>query len=115
MIGLDRRGWLATVVIALTSLALWAGGCRTNQPMGDQFSDGWITTKVKSKLAADPEVSALNVSVTTEEGVVFLTGRVANEHQREEAVRLARNTEGVRDVVDHLSVGAYGTNATGSN
>jgi osmotically-inducible protein OsmY len=64
---------------------------------------------VKSKLAADPEVSALDVSVQTEEGVVTLTGRVHDDEQRREAVRLARDTEGVRRVVDEIKVGTAAT------
>lgn len=93
---------------ALAACLLMSAGvvaCRTTQPASMQVDDAWITTKVKSKLAADPQVSALNVSVGTEDGVVTLTGRVADEVARREAVKLARDTEGVKDVRDLLEVG----------
>jgi hyperosmotically inducible protein len=70
-----------------------------------QVDDAWITTKVKSKLAADPQVSAVNVSVETDEGVVTLTGRVKTDVARREAVKLARDTEGVSAVRDLIEVG----------
>jgi osmotically-inducible protein OsmY len=69
------------------------------------MSDASITTKIKSKYVADPEVAALNVSVNTEEGVVYLTGRVKNQEQKAEAERVARDTDGVKDVVNNIKVG----------
>lgn len=81
--------------------------CSTNQPARVQMKDSEITTKVKTKFIGDPEVKAHDINVTTEEGVVYLTGRVDNQQQKDEAERLARNTNGVRDVVNHLKVGEY--------
>jgi len=87
------------------SLITGAVACRTTQSSSTQVDDAWITTKVKSKLAADPQVNAMNVSVATDEGVVTLTGRVKTDVARREAVKLARDTEGVRRVRDLLEVG----------
>lgn len=67
-------------------------------------TDAGITTAVKSKLAADDNVSAFQVDVDTAEGVVTLTGNVGSQAARERAVMLARDTDGVRDVVDNLDV-----------
>lgn len=94
-----------TALCASLVLALALGACSTTQPAGTQVDDAWITTKVESKLAADPQVSALNVNVNTNEGVVTLTGRVKSEENRREAVKLARDTEGVKEVRDLLEVG----------
>jgi len=86
---------LATVMVS----------CRSTQPASEQVDDAWITTKVRSKYLADPDVKAFNISVTTEEGVVYLTGRVKEEDQRAEAQKLAAETEGVKSVVNHIQVG----------
>jgi hyperosmotically inducible protein len=67
-------------------------------------TDAGITTAVKSKFAADDTVKAYQIDVTTENKVVTLEGRVENSAAREQAITLARNTDGVSDVVDKLAV-----------
>ena len=67
-------------------------------------TDAGITTAVKSKLAADDTVKAYKVDVDTANKVVTLSGEVDTEAQRAHAVMIARNTDGVADVVDQLRV-----------
>lgn len=67
-------------------------------------TDAGITTAVKSKFAADDTVKAYQIDVTTENKVVTLAGSVETSVAKDQAVMLARNTEGVRDVVDRLTV-----------
>ena len=76
-------------------------------------TDPGITTAVKSKFAADDTVKAYQIDVDTSNGVVTLTGIVDSPAAEEHAITLARRTEGVADVVDHLSVGAPATSTTG--
>jgi osmotically-inducible protein OsmY len=67
-------------------------------------TDAGITTSVKSKLAADDTVKAYQIDVDTREGVVTLSGNVENMAAKEQAVRIARETSGVRNVVDQVRV-----------
>jgi hypothetical protein len=67
-------------------------------------SDAGITTAVKSKLAADDSVKAYKVDVDTQNKVVTLSGEVDTEAQRAHAVTIARNTDGVADVIDQLRI-----------
>jgi len=67
-------------------------------------TDAGITTSVKSKLAADDMVKAYQVDVDTNNKVVTLRGEVETTAQKEHAVMVARNTAGVRDVIDQLRV-----------
>ena len=67
-------------------------------------TDAGITTAVKSKLAADDTVKAYKVDVDTANKVVTLSGEVDTEAQRAHAVMIARNTDGVADVVDQLRI-----------
>ena len=67
-------------------------------------SDAGITTAVKSKLAADDTVKAYQVDVDTQNKVVTLSGDVDTTAQKEHAVLIARNTNGVADVIDNLRV-----------
>ncbi len=67
-------------------------------------TDAGITTAVKTKLAADDTVKAYQVDVDTSNKVVTLRGDVETMAQKEHAVTIARNTDGVTDVIDQLRV-----------
>ena len=67
-------------------------------------TDSGITTNVKTKLAADDIVKASQVDVTTHNHVVTLTGEVDTAIEKDQALKIARNTDGVRDVIDQLRV-----------
>ena len=69
-------------------------------------TDPGITTAVKSKLAADDRVKAYQIDVDTKDGIVTLTGTVDAAPAREQAIIIARGTDGVNDVVDHIVVAA---------
>ena len=68
------------------------------------FSDAALTASVKTRLAADPVVSALRIDVDTEAQVVTLTGDVRADAEKDQALKVARETEGVKSVVDRLTV-----------
>ena len=67
-------------------------------------SDAGITTNVKTKLAADDTVEANDINVTTRDRVVTLSGAVETTAAKDQAIQIARQTEGVSDVVDQLTV-----------
>ncbi len=96
---------LAAGLIVLVA-TLGAFACSTTQPPGEQVNDAALTTKVKAKLAADPEINPFKIDVDTDNGMVTLRGRVDEEGDRTEAVKLARQTSGVRGVHDEIQVGA---------
>lgn len=70
----------------------------------DAVQEGGITAKIKAKMALDDSVKALDISVDTDGSIVTLSGVVGSAAQRERAVQLARETEGVTQVVDRLRV-----------
>ncbi len=90
----------------LTALAL-AGtvACSTNQSIGSQIDDTAITTKINAKMAGSSDVSAFNVDVDTQDGVVRLSGTVKRTQAKRTAARIARNTRGVRRVINDIEVG----------
>ena len=65
-----------------------------------------LTTKIKAKMALDDTIEAARIDVDTTNGGVTLSGTVATEAQRTRAVQLAKETDGVREVVDRLRVGS---------
>jgi hyperosmotically inducible protein len=66
--------------------------------------NGAITAKIKAKMALDDQVKAANIDIDTAGSVVTLTGRVGSGEERRRAIQLARETDGVTSVVDHLAV-----------
>jgi len=70
----------------------------------EAMSDGTLTAKIKAKMALDDSVKALDLDIDTVDGVVTLTGKVKTRAERERAVALARETNGVRQVVDRLTL-----------
>jgi osmotically-inducible protein OsmY len=67
-------------------------------------ADAALTAKVKARLAADPDVAAVTIDVDTLDGQVTLSGKVASPAERAEAEKLAKGTDGVLSVVNHLQV-----------
>ena len=72
--------------------------------VNEAMDNATITSKVKARLATDPAINALYIDVDTDGGVVTLKGKVALTGQREAAEKIARKTEGVREVVNQIQV-----------
>ena len=99
---------MLAVAVALGSAQL-AGCASQSQPetrrsAGGVIDDATLTAKVKTALAADREVPAHNVNVTTYRGLVQLSGFVQSEDVARKAAQLARNVDGVRDVYNDVRV-----------
>lgn len=88
--------------------ALERGADRIEAEVGpvvrDVLDDAGVTSRVKARLVADPDVNAFHIDVDTVDGRVTLNGKVATEHQRREAEELATRTEGVASVVNLIQV-----------
>lgn len=73
---------------------------------GNALSDAAITSEVKTKFLAEPGVSGLNIDVDTNNGVVTLSGNVKSKAEAAKAMTIARNSKGVKRVVNKLKVAA---------
>jgi osmotically-inducible protein OsmY len=71
---------------------------------GEVLSDAGITTAVKTKLLADPDVSGLKINVDTTDGIVALKGTVTSAVEKRRAIEIARETKGVKSVKDQLKI-----------
>jgi hyperosmotically inducible periplasmic protein len=72
----------------------------------EAVTDAAITSAVKTKFLAEPGVSGLNINVDTDNHVVTLTGMVKSKAEADKAMTIARETKGVRRVVNHLKIAA---------
>jgi hypothetical protein len=96
------------------SLLLWPLAAALAVACAESDADVSITTKVRAKLDADRVITnASPIQVTTNKKVVTLSGPVQTNEARTQAVKLARSTERVKEVVDQLTVapGAGNVNA----
>jgi len=61
-------------------------------------TDTWITTKVKAELATTEGIKSGDISVTTKNGLVTLSGVVNSKAQVQKSVAVAKAVKGVRQV-----------------
>ncbi|HWK11725.1 MAG TPA: BON domain-containing protein, partial [Vicinamibacterales bacterium] len=73
---------------------------------GEVITDSAITTEVKTKLLAAKGVPGSKIEVDTTNGIVTLKGAVPTRAARAKAVRITRESKGVKRVVDQLTIGA---------
>lgn len=67
--------------------------------------DSAITTKIKAKLVAENLASVAHIRVDTDSnGVVYLSGTAKTRAEADQAVSIARDTEGVKSVKNHIKV-----------
>jgi hyperosmotically inducible periplasmic protein len=68
--------------------------------------DGWLVLKVHSEMVDEDLLSGSNIDVDVKEGVVTLRGTVPTEAGRARALEVARKNDGVKSVVDRLTIAA---------
>jgi osmotically-inducible protein OsmY len=93
--------------IIVAALILGLAGCastQTGEKTGEYVDDAWITTKVKSELAAESETKASNISVETTNGKVTLTGKASTWNESDMAAKIARNIKGVTGVQNDIRI-----------
>ena len=71
-----------------------------------QLPDAQVESNVLRALASAPELSTQNIQSTTVYGVVTLTGSANDEASRTKAENLVARAEGVKKVVDEMTIGA---------
>ena len=72
---------------------------------GDKIDDAWITTKVNWFFVGEDSLKGSHINVDTKNNVVTLNGTVTNLAGKARAAQLARQTDGVKNVVNNLTIG----------
>jgi len=67
-------------------------------------TDDSISNEIKANMFSDPQTKSANVSVDVKNGTVTLTGEVPDENTRYEAFKIAKQTAGVVNVDDQMSL-----------
>jgi hyperosmotically inducible protein len=69
------------------------------------IKDSAITTKIKTKLAAENPASMATIHVDTDkDGVVWISGTAKTQQDVDKAVSIAKNTEGVKSIKNDVKV-----------
>lgn len=68
------------------------------------LTDAKITTVITTRFLFNSEVGGTDIDVDTDKGVVKLSGTVGSDAEKQLAVKIAKNAEDVRDVVDNLTI-----------
>jgi hyperosmotically inducible protein len=76
----------------------------TAKKTGNAITDSWITVKVHSQFVPENTLDGSDINVDTRAGVVTLNGTVPTEAGRTRAIAIAKATDGVTTVTDHLRV-----------
>ncbi len=76
----------------------------TANKVGEAVDDAQITTSIKTALAGDPKLSALDVKVETDHGHVTLDGTAPDLAARDRAGSMALAAKGVQSVNNRIKV-----------
>src|SRR4029077_6654804 len=111
-----RRGRFSGAVLAILVLVIVVGGVMLYlspratplremlRSVKDTSQDAATTSKVKTALLLSKNVSAFDITTTTSQGVVSLSGEVPSEETRRLAGAIAQDTSGVSQVQNNLVV-----------
>jgi hyperosmotically inducible protein len=70
----------------------------------ENVSEATLTGKIKAKMALDDSVKARAIDVTTTGTTVTLTGTVQSQGEHDKAIALARETNGITNVIDRMTI-----------
>src|SRR5207248_732969 len=84
---------------ALPACASSTSAVRATNTNAGAMDDATVTARVKAALLNDPQVDATKVDVTTNGGIVTLTGTVRSKAEEARAIELARKVTGVREFI----------------
>jgi len=106
---MNKKGRNYRIAAMLFSLVFCVGGlvagCSMKKPANFGISDAEITAGVREGLAGDPTLKPYTLTVTTEEGVVRLSGGVATSYDRDNAESIAAASRGVVSVNNFIRFG----------
>ena len=102
-----KKSILVIATAAFAAVTLFSAGCavvRQQETVGAYVDDTTITTQIKSRMAANPAVSALSIGVETLKGEVQLSGFAKTTNERATAESIAREINGVKRVRNDIVV-----------
>ena len=87
----------------------------SGRTIGRGVNDGWLWVKTRFELAAADDLRDSTIDVDVDNGVVTLSGTVANTTQKARAEQIVTPVEGVKSVKNQLRIAATNANAPRAN
>jgi hyperosmotically inducible protein len=75
-----------------------------SETTGEKIDDASITSQVKYALLAHKSTSAVKTKVTTDDGVVIISGEADSDAEKALVTKLAQDVRGVRSVTNNMNV-----------
>lgn len=101
------RNILVATLVAVGALATTGCAVKSGQSsMGQYVDDATISSRVKTRMAQDPDVSAMRIEVETLNGTVQLAGFATSQAEKDKAAQIARAVPDVKDVRNNIIVRA---------
>ena len=72
--------------------------------VGEELDDSAVTAKVKMALVLHRSTGALRTSVTTNDGVVTVSGKAQNDAEKELVSKVVEDIDGVKRVVNKMTI-----------
>ena len=77
---------------------------KADETMGEKIDDASITASVKSSLLSHRSTSAIKTKVTTNDGVVTISGVAKNDAEKSLVTKLATDINGVSSVINNMTI-----------
>ena len=104
---MQRYGRGFYIVILISGILIT--GCTTiyksavdERSLGEQYDDQKITMAIRQKFMDDPKIKYFDISTYCYNGHVYLVGEYDTVDQKNQAVKLAKEVEGVKSVTDYF-------------
>lgn len=90
--------------IVVKEMASNSSDTNTGTTTGEKIDDASITSQVKFALLNHKSTSALKTKVTTNDGVISITGEAATDAEKSLVTKLAQDVRGVQSVNNNMTV-----------
>ncbi len=96
---------LIAATVALGALATTGCAVTSGQStVGQYVDDATVATRVKTRFAEDPQVSAMRIQVEALKGTVQLAGFATSQAEKDRAGQIARAVPDVKEVRNNIIV-----------
>ncbi len=93
------------LLVSFAFLSLQAlGDTRKSDSFSSEAKDAWITGKIETIYTLNRHLNPFSINTDVDRGMVHLTGMVESDIDRDLAVELAKNVEGVVEVKSELTI-----------
>jgi len=96
---------LSTIIVVLINLAA-CSSTPQRESTGEFFDSSLITAKIKARLIDDRITGGFQIKVMTYRGIVYLSGEVNSEQEKNHATVIANGVDGVKGIENELVIRA---------